>query len=209
MMFAVFGATGGTGRELLKQALEMGHLVTACVRDPSKIKESTHADLKVIQGDVLDRKTVEETVAAQDAVLSALGAGARKTSLREDGTRVIVEAMENLGVKRFISLSSLGVGDSRENLGFFTKHIVVDILLRYAIADHERQESVVRASGLDWTIVRPGQLTDGPRTGVYQHGFPEGFRGIKTRISRTDVAEFMLKQVSDARYLRECPGISY
>ena len=172
MNLLVFGSTGGTGRELLRQALDQGHTVAAFARDPAKIADLEHANLRMVRGDVLDPAGVESAMAGQDAVLSTIGAGAERTTLREDGTRNIVEAMERTGVKRLICQSSLGVGDSRANLPLFTKYIVVSLFLRHAFADHERQEAVVRQSALDWTIVRPPYLTDGPRTGAYLHGFP-------------------------------------
>ena len=104
---------------------------------------------------------------------------------------------------------SVGVGDSRANLGFFTRYVVVGIFLRHAFADHERQEAVVRESGLDWTIVRPPHLKEGPRTGRYLHGFPPVRTPIKGWISRADVAEFMLDQLEDDTYVRQTPGVSY
>jgi nucleoside-diphosphate-sugar epimerase len=99
-------------------------------------------------------------------VLCSIGAGAERTTLRENGTRNIVEAMEKVGVRRLICQSSLGVGDSRTNLGFFTKYVIVPVFLRHAFADHERQEAVVKESALAWTIVRPPHLKDGPHTGT-------------------------------------------
>ena len=209
MKLIIFGSTGGTGRELLKQALEQGHNVTAYARDPVKMDDIKHANIKVVRGDVLNPAVVESAVAGQEAVLSAIGAGARRTTLREDGTRNIIEAMVGAGVRRLIVQSSLGVGDSRANLPFFTKYIVVSIFLRHAFADHEKQEAVVKNSALDWTIVRPPHLIDGPKTGVYRHGFPITNKRIKGRISRADVADFMLKQLNDDRYLHQTPGVSY
>ncbi|MCA9437111.1 MAG: SDR family oxidoreductase [Candidatus Omnitrophica bacterium] len=209
MNLVVFGSTGGTGREIVKQALEQGNAVTAFARDPSKMAGIEHENLQMVRGDVLDPAAVEGAVAGKDAVLSAIGAGAGRTTLREDGTRTIVEAMEKTGVKRLICLSSLGVGDSRANLPFFTKHIIVDIFLRHAFADHERQEAVVKQSELDWTIVRPPHLIEGPRTGNYLHGFPITETQIQTKISRADVADFMLKQATEDTYLRQTPGVSY
>ena len=116
--------------------------------------------------------------------------------------------MQGAGVKRLICQSSLGVGDSRANLPFFTKHIIVGIFLRHAFADHERQEVVVRQSTLNWTIVRPPHLKDGPRTEVYRYGFSTTDKQIKNWISRADVAHFMLKQLFDDTYLQKDPGVS-
>ena len=209
MKLLIFGSTGGTGRELLTQALDQGHQVVAFARNPSKIGDITSANLRVIRGDVLDSAAVESAVAGQEAVLSTIGAGAARSTIREDGTRNIVGAMEKAGVQRLICQSSLGVGDSRANLGLFTKYIIVSVFLRHAFADHERQEAVVKRSSLDWTIVRPPHLKDGPRTGAYRHGFTPADRQIKGKISRADVADFMLKQLTDDRYLQETPGVSY
>jgi putative NADH-flavin reductase len=207
MKLVIFGSTGSIGHQLVVQALEQGHAVTAFARNPAKL-EIDHANLKVVQGDVLDSALVEKAVAGQDAVLCSLGAGA-KGAIRSDGTRNIIRAMEKSGISRFICLSTLGVGNSRANLNFFWKHIMFGFLLRQAYADHEIQEDYVTESRLDWTIVRPGGFTDGNRTGEYRHGFPSTDKKIKGKISRADVADFMLKQLTDQTYLHETPGLSY
>ncbi len=209
MRLLVFGSTGGTGRELLIQALDQDHSVTAYARDPAKIEDIQHSRLTVVRGDVLDAATVESAIAGHEGILVTIGAGSIHTTLREEGTRNIVQAMQSTGVKRLVCQSSLGVGDSRTNLPFFTKYIIVGIFLRHAFADHELQEAVVRQSSLDWTIVRPSQLKDGPRTGVYRHGFSTTDKRIKKWISRADVADFMLKQLVDDTYLHQAPGVSY
>ena len=208
MKLLIFGSTGGTGREVVKQALDQGHSVTAYARDPAKIEDIQHSNLKVVRGNVLDPVAVKEAVAGHEAVFVTIGAGPTRTTLREDGTRNIVDAMQVAGVKRLICQSSLGVGDSRANLPFFTKHIIVGIFLRHAFADHERQEVVVRQGTLNWTIVRPPHLKDGPRMEVYRHGFPTTDKQIKSWISRADVAHFMLKQLFDDTYLQKEPGVS-
>jgi putative NADH-flavin reductase len=209
MKLLIFGATGGTGRELVDQALESGHEVTAFARDPAKLADVSSANLHVAIGDVLDVAAVEKAVAGHDAVFCAIGAGAARTTLREDGTRTIVLAMQKTGVHRLICQSSLGVGGSRANLGIITKYLIVPVFLRHAFADHERQEAVVRDSDLAWTIVRPPHLKDGPRTGTYRHGFPTTDTHIRGQIARADVADFMLKQLTDDTYVRQTPGVSY
>ncbi|MGD9021046.1 MAG: SDR family oxidoreductase [Lysobacterales bacterium] len=209
MKILVLGATGGTGRELVKQALDAGHAVTAFVRDPAGMQGVQHGNLSVIAGDVMDATDVGEAVAGHEAVLFAVGAGPRRTNVREQGTRNVVEAMKTNGVQRLVCLSSMGVGDSKANLPWFTKHVIVGIYLRHAFADHERQEAVVRQSGLDWTLVRPPHLKEGPHTGVYQHGFAVTYRDIEGWITRSDVADFMLKQLGDDRYVEASPGLSY
>ena len=209
MKLVIFGATAGTGRELLEQALEGGHDVSAFARAPEKIDDLQDPNLRVVQGNVLDSEAVAAAVAGQEAVFCTIGAGAGRTTLREEATRNIVKAMDAAGVQRLICQSSLGVGDSRANLGFFTKHVVVGLFLRHAFVDHERQEDLIRQSSLRWTIVRPPHLKDAPRTGVYRHGFPPTDRSIKGQISRADVADFMLKQLVDDSYVGRTPGVSY
>jgi putative NADH-flavin reductase len=207
MKLVIFGSTGSIGHQLVAQALEQGHTVTAFARNPAKI-EIEHVNLTAVQGDVLDSESVKKAVDGQDAVLCSLGAGANGT-IRSEGTRNIVRAMEKAGISRFICLSTLGVGNSRANLNLFWKHIMFGLLLRRAYADHISQEDYIKESLLDWTIVRPGAFTDGNCTGVYRHGFPSTDKTIKGKISRADVADFMLKQLTDRMYLHETPGLSY
>jgi putative NADH-flavin reductase len=209
MKILIFGSTGGTGRELVTRALDAGHEVTAFARNPAKLDDIAQDNLHTVRGDVLDSAAVESAVRGHDAVLCAIGAGAARTTLREEGTRAIVQAMEKAGVRRLICQSSMGVGDSRANLGFLTKYVIVPVFLRHAFADHERQEAVVKESDLDWTLVRPPHLKDGPRTGSYRHGFSATDTTIEGKISRADVADFVLSQLTDDAYIRKAPGISY
>ena len=118
-------------------------------------------------------------------------------------------AMENLGIKRFVCESSLGIGDSKGQLGFLYNFVLIPILLRNIFADKEVQEKIIAASPLDWIIVRPGALTNGPRTGVYKSGFDPSDKSIQAKVSRADVADFMLKQATSDGYLRKAPGLSY
>ena len=174
MKLIVFGATGGTGQHLVKQALAQGHMVTAFVRNPAKFGVS-HPGLRIVQGDVLDAASVEQAVSGHDAVLAALGAPARDTNkVRSEGTRNIISAMEKTGVRRLVCQTSLGYGDSIQVLDrtpFYFRHIIVPFFLRRVFADHALQEDVIKQSSVDWIIVRPGNLTDGERTGRYRHGF--------------------------------------
>ena len=209
MKLLVFGATGGTGRELLKQSLDQGHEVTAFVRDPSRLGDIGHTNLRTVTGNVLDPAAVKSTVPGHDAVLCAIGAGPKRTTIREQGTRIVIEAMETANVKRLVCLSSFGVGDSRADLSLFTRYVVVGIFLRHAFADHERQEAAVRKSALDWTLVRPPHLKEGAHTGIYQHGLTLAYGNIKGWISRADLADFMLKQLDDDHYIRQAPRVSY
>ena len=210
MKLIIFGATGGTGQHLIQQALTKGHEVTAFVRDPSKLNIP---GLRVFKGDVLDYASVEAAVAGHDAVLCALGAPANKTgTLRSAGTLHIIRAMEKTGVRRFVCQTSLGYGDSKEVLNrtpFYFKYLIVPFILKKGFADHALQEEYIRQSRLDWVIVRPSNLTDGVFTGAYKHGFSASDDKIKVIVSRADVADFMLKQLSDNTYLHKTPGVSY
>jgi putative NADH-flavin reductase len=209
MKVLIFGSTGSIGREVVQQALELGHTVTAFARNPAKLNLK-HTNLKVVQGDVLDLAVVEQAVQGQDAVLCVLGSGGkRKGTIRSEGTQQIIRAMEKAGVQRFICQTTLGVGDSQGNLDFFWKYIMFGFLLREVFADHVIQENYVKQSSLDWTIVRPGAFTDGDRTGEYRHGFSGTDKTIKLKISRADVADFIVKQLTDHSYLRKTPGLSY
>ena len=207
MKLIIFGSTGSIGRQLVRQGLEQGYLVTAYARDPSKLG-IRHDNMKVVQGDAMDLSSVEKAVQGQDAVLCSLGAGAKGT-VRSRGTKNIIRAMEKVGIRRFVCQSSLGVGDSWGNLNFFWKYVMFRGFLRQAYADHVSQEDHVRQSDLDWTIVRPAAFTDGNRTGEYRHGFPGNDKTTKLKVSRDDVADFMLKQLTHEEYLRKTPGLSY
>ena len=207
MKLIIFGSTGSIGRELVSQGLEHGHMVTAFTRDPSKL-DIRHDNLKVVRGDAMDLPSVEKAVQGQDAVLCSLGAGAKGT-VRTRGTKNIIRAMEKAGVRRLVCQSSLGVGDSWDNLNLFWKYVMFRGFLRHAYADHVSQEDHVRQSDLDWTIVRPAAFTDGNLTGEYRHGFPGNDKTTKLKISRDDVAEFMLKHLTQEEYLRKTPGLSY
>ncbi len=207
MKLLIFESTGSIGRLLIKQALEQGRSVTAFTRDATKV-DIKHNNLQVTRGDVMDPALVERAIQGHEVVLCSLGAG-RKGTVRSEGTRNIISAMEKVGVRRLICQSTLGVGDSRGNLNVFWKYIIFGLLLRPAYADHGSQEDYVRKSRLDWTIVRPGAFTDGERTGKYRHGFPSTDKTTKLKISRADVADFMLKQLTDDTYLHKMPGVSY
>ena len=209
MKVLIFGATGGTGQQLVAQALTQGHEVTAFVRNPTKLK-TTAPRLHIVKGDVLHYATVEKAMTGQEAVLCALGAPASdRTTMRADGTKHIIQAMSACGVRRLVCQTSLGFGDSQALLPFHFKYIVVPFILHHAFADHEQQERAIKESRLDWVIVRPGNMTNGARTGLYRHGFAGDDRSIKLKVSRADVADFMLKQLTEDRYLHQTPGISY
>lgn len=208
MNVLVFGAAGSTGREVVKRALERGYSVGAFVRDPGRF-EIEHANLTPMVGDVADYAVVERAVRGSDAVVSALGSG---NSLRSDphlvdGVRHIIRAMNIAGARRLVYLSMLGVDASGEQLGFVDRYIVLPLLLRKVLADHARKEALIEQSGLDWVIVRPPRLTNGPYTGRYRSGEDVGEGRLLASISRADVADFLVKQVADDRYVHRTPVV--
>jgi putative NADH-flavin reductase len=206
MNVLIFGATGDTGRELIKQALEQGHTVTGFSRHADELRDE-FPKIQAVQGDVADMANVEKAVQGQDAVLSALGSSSLKRNpALVKGVENIVKAMEQHHVRRLVYQSSLGVGDSRERVGFLIRYIIIPLVLRNAIADHEAKEHIIKQSNLDWVIVRPAGLTNDPRTGEYRAGEDIEFGA---RIARADVADFMLKQLTNDTYLKKTPGISY
>ena len=207
MKLIIFGSTGSIGRHLVDMALVDGHQVTAFTRQPDAFGAARDG-LNVVKGDVLDETAVATAIGGHDAVFCALGAG-RKGGVRAKGTANILAGMKERGVRRLICQTTLGVGDSAANLNFFWKYIMFGLLLRPAFADHVQQEAHVRASDLDWTIVRPSAFTDGPETAAYHHGFSPAQDGLALKIARADVARFMLSQLNDDTYLRKAASLSY
>jgi len=209
MRVVVFGASGATGRELVAQALVQGHHVTAFVRNASRLGIGS-GEVNVVQGDVTDSSAVARAVEGQNAVLCALGAA---TPLRRDrtlveGVRHIVDAMERRGTRRLVYLSFLGVREGRRQLSFVGR-VIVPRLLHNVVADHEAKEAIIRERGLDWVIVRPPRLTNGPRRGVYRHGVGIRATSLIPRISRADLADFMLRQISSDTYVHNTPAVMY
>ena len=208
MHVTIFGASGGVGRHLVAQALDQGHTVSAFTRDGARWGK-VRAGLRIVEGDVLDERAVREAIAGSDAVLCALGMPLRSTAgLRARGTRVIVDAMEAAGVRRLVCLSALGSGDSRAVLPWYYRFLLAPLLMNRMFDDHEAQEEIVAASSLDWTLVRPGNFTDGPRTGAFRHGFTRYEGSLTLKIPRADVADFMLGQLTGRTYLHAAPALS-
>jgi len=210
MKIVVFGATGTIGKHLVKQSLEQGHEVTAFCRNKTKLQEFNHSNLQIVEGDVLNQLDVCRAIQNGEVVIIALGSGkSRKSTVRSQGTKYIITAMKENGVQRLICQSTLGTYESNANLNFFWKHIMFGWYLKNIFQDHELQEKFVKESELDWTIVRPGAFTNGAKTGNYQHGFSPKEKSLKLKISRSDVADFILKQLVDLNYLYKTPGLSY
>jgi len=209
MNILIFGASGATGHELVKQGLEHGHNVTAYVRTPSKLTVQ-HQNLKVIQGDVINAPLVRNAMEGKDAVLSALGASSpfKFDNAVVDGMHNIVQVMEQTGVTRLIYLSAMSVKESRNDAGFLIKFLA-PILLRTETAGHEARESIITQSRLEWTIVRAAALTNGAHKVIYRSGIDIRATGIVASISRADVADFMIKQLTDKTFLFKAPRLMY
>jgi putative NADH-flavin reductase len=163
-----------------------------------------------MQGDIQRAESIHAAIPGHDAVLSALGAGSLgPTTLLSDAAREIVVAMQAHGVNRIIWESSLGVGETRGQLGPLYNWLLIPLLLRYVFADKERQEAIIKATPLEWTIVQPAALTNGPRTETYRVGAGADCGGLWPRISRADVAHFMLRELDDRRYIRQSVPLCY
>jgi len=203
----VFGATGPTGRHLLKQALTRGHKVTAFARRPEVLLDQR---LRVVAGDVLrDEAKIDEAMHGQDAVVSALG---RRASFSSDhlisrSMKTIAGAMERARVRRIVLMSAFGVGESARDAPLVPR-IMYCVLLRDIFADKLAAEAQLRATVLDWTIVYPVLLTDGPLTGRYRVGERLELHGLP-KISRADVAHFMLGEIEKPAWVRRIAALSY
>ena len=193
MKLVIFGATGKTGLEVVKQALEQGHTVTAFVRHPTRLAIEDES-LTLVVGDAFDPTGVAKAVQGQDAVICALGAGSelKKTTVRTTGTINIISGMQKNNVKRLMVVTAMGVGESWDTLSLVNK-LFFATLLKSSRDDHETQEAAVKESGLDWTIIRPSGLTDTPRTGIYEVG--ENIPAATSKIARADIADLILKEL--------------
>jgi putative NADH-flavin reductase len=210
MKITIFGATGKVGRHLVDQALERGDRVTAFVRDPSKLTTQRHERLKVVQGNVQNPKDVEQAVAGTDAVLSALGQ--TKTSSKDvltEGIKNIVAAMNKHGVRRLVSLTGAGVRDPKDEPKLVDRVIgsLLKLLQRDLLEDAVGAARVIQESDLDWVIVRAPVLNEAEKKGEYRVGYVGKESG--TRLSRADLAGFMLEQTTDDTYLHQAPMVSY
>lgn len=209
MRIAIFGATGGTGKQLIEQALEAGYEVVAYARNPSKL-DICHEHLKVIQGELADAALIESAVSGVDVVISALGPrGGSKGRPVTQGMKNIIVSMKKQGVSRLIVTSTLSAKDPNDRSDFKTQAMVglVKLTMRDAYEDIVSAAEAVRNSDLDWTIVRLSMLNNNVKSGKVRAGYV-GTGEVGTSISRADVAYFMLKQVEDRKFLRQAPAIS-
>jgi putative NADH-flavin reductase len=206
MRVLIIGASKGIGLETTRQALQAGHQVRALARSAAGIALS-HPNLEKFQGDALKTGDVEAALIGVDVVIQTLGVGLgelfRPVTLFSDATRVLVAAMEARGVQRLICVTGFGAGESRSQIGCLQR-LPFKIFLGRAYDDKSVQESLIVESGLDWTVARPGVLTDGARTGRYKV-LAETAQWRNGIISRADVADFLVRQIEDKTYVRQAP----
>jgi putative NADH-flavin reductase len=206
MRVLIIGASKGIGLETTRQALDAGHLVRALARSATAIAIS-NPSLEKMRGDALKIEDVEMALVGVDVVIQTLGVGLgdlfRPVHLFSDATRVLIEAMRSLGVKRLICVTGFGAGDSRESISCLQR-LPFQIVFGRAYDDKSLQEKMIKENELDWTIARPGVLTNGPQTGNYQI-LSEATQWRNGIISRADVAEFLVRQIGDQTYIRKTP----
>jgi putative NADH-flavin reductase len=209
MKLLVIGATRGIGRNLVEQALDQEHEVTALVRNPRRLSIS-HEKLAVIAGDILDPEAVKQAVEGRDAVCITIGIGPtrRPVTVFSRGAKNVIDAMTHATANMLICITGIGAGDSKNHGGFFYDKIFNPLLLKTIYEDKDRQEALVRNSNLEWVIVRPGFLTNGPLTGTYRALLE--MEGVTARkISRADVAHFILNEIDQKKYLSKTPLLTY
>jgi putative NADH-flavin reductase len=208
MKLTILGANARTGRLLVQQALDAGHEVTAFLRNPDGYSIQ-HANLKLVKGDSMDAAAVAAAIAGADAVLNTVGPVKNAPDgLMQTTAKHIIDGMHKAGVRRLVYLTGAGVKDAQDPPSFGATVMVplMKLMAGKVLADSEAGARLVQASDLDWTVVRAPRLGDDPPRGKYTTGYIKaGF----TPMSRADVADFMLKQVTDKKYLRQSPIIYY
>jgi uncharacterized protein YbjT (DUF2867 family) len=208
MKVLVLGATGGTGRLIVGEAIAAGHEIVALVRN--KAKAGVFPGAKLVEGDARDPAALAAALAGCGGVISALGtkmSPLKEVSLLSTATAALVGAMEEQGVRRLVCITGLGAGDSRGHGGFVFDRLILPLLLRKVYADKDRQEAIVRRSGLDWTLIRPMVLNNKPGTGEVRAlvDLAEVHGGS---IPRADVARFVVRELTEGRWSGQAPLIS-
>jgi uncharacterized protein YbjT (DUF2867 family) len=209
MRVTVVGATGGVGTEVVRQGLAAGHGVVAVVRDPGRLAVPDQDGLTVLVADALDPAALRPAVKGADAVVSALGTRTSgPTTVCADGVRAMLHAGADADVTRFVAVSASGAYvDSGDGLASrYLAKPILRRLLRHGFADTRRADDLLRASGTEWTIVRPPKLTDGPARGTYRRRLD---RNVGIRISRADVAHAILGALADPGTVGHVLGIGY
>ncbi|MDQ1815606.1 NAD(P)H-binding protein [Massilia sp. CCM 9210] len=204
MNLAIFGATGATGRHLVEQALDAGHQVRALVRHADGLPVA-HPRLRIVVGTLAQPAIVGSVVQGADAVISVFGARKGDASaICTEGARSIMQAMTTAGARRLVALSAYGASETR-HASLFIRFIRK--LIAAKMRDKDGMEALVRDSGLDWTLVRPPILTNGARSGSYRAGTALK-PGVAGRLSRADLAAFMLREAGEGNYIRQALVVS-
>ena len=209
----VIGASRGIGLETVRRALAAGHRVRAFARGAAAI-DLDQPGLEKVAADALDAAAVTKATEGADAVIQSLGAGEKArpgviltgTTIFSRATRVLIDAMRASGVRRLVAVTGLGAGDSRGHGGFLYDALAFPLLLKRIYDDKDVQEQMIRASGLEWTIVRPGLLTNGPLTGKARALSARKDWGFGS-VSRADVAEFLVREAFERRFVGKTPLI--
>ncbi len=212
MKLLVLGATGATGKEIVRQALAQGHEVTALVRHTTKASFAT--PVQNVVGNVLDPASLQRALAGQEGVVCSLGSTAtgsfKEMTMLSEGTRNLVTTMQAQGVRRLVCITGVGAGESKGHGPWYYNWLIQPLLLRGVYEDKTRQETVVRGSGLQWTLVRPALLTNGAARGKAATRAYTRLDGVRVgKISRADVAAFCLRELVDGRYQSQTPVITY
>ena len=211
MKLIVFGAAGQTGKHLVELAANAKHEVTAFVRDPAKLG-AVPPGVKVVQGDGRDAAAVEAAMAGQEGALVAVGPDNRKkTTVREDIVRNVIAGMKKHGGRRLVYLSAAGVGDSlaqAKKASFLFGSVIIPLMLKHPYADSLNAENLIKASGLQWVLVRAVGLTNGPPKRDVTAITDGSVEGMKLTIPRADVARFMLISMTEDRYVGQAPTLS-
>ena len=209
MKLLVVGASRGIGLEILNQGVSAGHQVSAIARSPESISLSSET-LKIIKGDILNKHSVNDAVKGQDVVCITIGIKPTRqpVSVFSEGTKVVIEAMKHHSCKVLLCVTGIGAGDSRGHGGFLYDRIIYPLLLKTIYEDKDRQEEIIRNSGLEWTIVRPGFLTNGPKT--VQYRVLSDMSGVRAnKISRADVADFILREAAQRKHRGDTVLLTY
>jgi len=208
MKVLVLGATGSVGQHILRLGIERGHELTALVRNPEKLK-SWERRVRAVKGDALDKDSVEQAVRGQEAAIYAIGIKTiGRTTLFSESTRILIDAMERNRVKRLVCITGVGAGETKGHGGFLYDRILFPLVTKRVYADKEVQETLIQKSSLDWVIVRPAMFREGTPSGKLEA--VTDVRGVTlTRVSRVEVAAFVLDQLTDGRYLRKAVFIGH
>lgn len=209
MKLLIIGGSRGVGRSMLECAVRRGFDVTVLARFPEKI-EADESKVTILKGDVLNKEDLASAVHGQEAVCSCIGVAItfKPVSLFSRAAENIVEVMENNTEQKFVAVTGIGAGDSKGHGGFLYDKIFKPIFLSTIYQDKDREEEIIRSSALDWLIVRPAGLTNGTQTGKYR--VIDNLDGIVAkRISRMDVADFILNQIEEPSQFGKAVLLTY